>query len=81
MPKYELRDNSGTLFRNTRKTEDEPTQPDYRGDAKINGQEFWMNAWVKQAKNGGKFMSFSFRIKRPPQEVSEQPDFNDEVPF
>ena len=57
---YEQRDNSGSLFKNEKKTE--PKHPDYKGDALIDGHEMWISAWIKDGKNG-KFMSLSFNPK------------------
>lgn len=67
------RDNSGALFRNTRK--DGPNHPDYGGNATIGGIEYWVSGWVKQGKSG-KFMSFSFRPKAQP--VANE---DEQVPF
>lgn len=72
---YEQRDNSGILFKNNRK--EDPKHADYRGNATIDGVEYWMNAWLKDGKNG-KFMSFSFKPKQP-RHVAD--DMNDEIPF
>jgi hypothetical protein len=54
-------DNSGSLFKNDRK--EKPNHADYTGNATIDGVDYWMNAWIKEGKNGRKFMSFSFRPK------------------
>ena len=72
------RDNSGILFRNDRKTE--PQHADYSGSATINGQEFWMNAWLKEGRNG-KFMSFSFKPKKTAAKASADVDYDDAIPF
>ena len=42
---YEVRDNTGTLFKNDRKELD--THPDYNGKALISGVEYWISAWIK----------------------------------
>lgn len=86
---FEQRDNSGSLFKNDRKEQD--NHPDYTGSAKIQGREFYISAWLKESKGGKKFFSFSFKPKlasdksspptggkndrRPPAE------FNDDIPF
>lgn len=53
--------NRGSLFKNDRKTAD--THADYTGSLNVNGQEFWINAWLKESKAGTKFMSLSVRPK------------------
>jgi hypothetical protein len=53
--------NAGSLFRNDRKQAD--THPDYNGSVDIEGTAYWINAWMKTAKNGTKFMSLSFKRK------------------
>lgn len=58
----EQRDNSGILFRNREKSKD--THPDYKGTCRIDGRELEMAAWLKEGKNGGKFMTFSFAPPR-----------------
>ena len=86
---YELRDNSGSMFKNDRKEKE--THPDYKGTALINGVEMWMSSWLKTGANGTKFMSFSFQPKEqqqarnpmpaPPALKQPAPDFDDDMPF
>lgn len=86
---YEQRDNSGSLFKNDRKEQE--NHPDYTGSAKIQGREFYISAWVKESKGGKKFFSFSFKPKLQSDKASpptggrndRRPveDYDDPVPF
>jgi len=58
---FELRDNSGSLFKNEKKEKD--SHPDYTGNGMIDGREYWFSAWIKTGKNGSKFMSLAFKPK------------------
>lgn len=81
----------GALFKNDRKEKD--THPDYKGQCEINGVEHWVSAWLKDKKDGGKFLSLSFQVKEQQLAVSNSngghaqhnagqvDDFNDDVPF
>lgn len=62
--------NRGTLFRNDRKTAD--THADYTGSLNVDGQEFWINAWLKDSKTGTKFMSLSVRPKEARTTASDE---------
>lgn len=80
---YETRDNSGALFKNQRK--EQPNHPDYNGTAVVDGVEYFMNAWIKEGRDGKKWMSFAFKPKQPPQEKARPAadtsiDY-DEIPF
>lgn len=50
----------GVLFKNDRK--EQPNHPDYKGNAEVDGVDYWLSAWIKEGKNG-KFMSLSFKPK------------------
>lgn len=56
--------NSGTLGRNKRRESDK--HPEYTGSAEIDGQEFWISAWLKEGSDG-KFFSLSFKPKEQKQ--------------
>ena len=89
---YEQKDNSGVLFRNAKKEKE--SQPDYNGNALIDGREYWISAWVKISEKGNKFFSFAFKPKeeqtisqravagiKKPDPISSGLDMNDEIPF
>lgn len=78
----------GVLFKNDDKREGKQ-DPDYRGNAEVNREHFWVSAWIKSSKDGRKYMSLSFQPKQakdvkgavakkaaPPAD-----DLDDEIPF
>lgn len=62
---FEPRDNSGALFVNDRREKE--THPNAKGSAIIGGVEYWVSAWTKTDRNGGKFQSLSFEPKEKAQ--------------
>ena len=57
-------DNRGVLFKNKEKKQD--THADYQGNITVEGQELWLNAWIKKDKNGNNYMSLSVKAKQSP---------------
>lgn len=79
---YEIKDNSGSLFRNKDKEKD--THPGMTGSAKIGGVEYWVSSWRKETKNGEPWLSLSFKpkIAEPlPTTGNMADDLGDEIPF
>ena len=84
---YEQRDMSGSLFKNDRREKD--THPNATGNALIDGVEYWVSAWTKEARDGSKYQSLSFKRKDADQRGSyakqeqgpEPRDLDDDVPF
>lgn len=89
---YEQRELSGSLFKNTKKDSDRA--PDYRGDCLINGVSLWVSGWIKETRNGDKFLSIAFTPKVPRHddfetmkpEPGRRPkptfdDLEDDIPF
>jgi hypothetical protein len=68
MPEY---DNNmrGVLFKNNKKQGEK--SPDYKGQAEIDGQEYWLSAWVKEGKKG-KFLSLAFKAKDEASQVEPE---------
>jgi hypothetical protein len=75
--------NRGVLFNEIdKKTGD--NDRDYGGSININGEEFWLSAWIKTSKKGMKFMSLSVKPKaeKPAEAAASKPvSFDDEIPF
>ena len=56
----ERKDNSGVLFNNDRKTKD--SQPDFSGNALINGVDIYISALKKNGAKG-EYFSLAFKVK------------------
>lgn len=56
----------GILSRNDRKTEDK--HPEFKGTLNVGGVEYWLDAWVKERKDGsGRFFSLRVKAKDAPR--------------
>ena len=76
--------NRGVLFKNDKQGNEK--RPDYTGSINVDGAEFQLSAWIKEAKSGSKFMSISVQPKKDaPAKAAKPVDGNpfadDEIPF
>jgi hypothetical protein len=62
--------NRGALFKNDKREKD--TQPTHRGDINIDGEDYWLDAWVKTAQSGRQYFSLAVKKKDTRQGVSPQ---------
>lgn len=53
--------NRGVLFKVDEKRSDKG--PDYSGSLNVGGEEYFLDAWIKTAQSGRKFMSVSVKLK------------------
>ena len=58
---FEPKDLSGSLFRNGKKEKE--THPDYTGNCRIDGHDYWISGWLKSKQDGEKFFSLAFKRK------------------
>ena len=82
---YVQNNNSGSIFKNDKKETDK--HPNAKGSALIDGVEYWVSAWTKESKDGGKYQSLSFQKKDDKPQSKPQPKpqsndtFNDDIPY
>jgi uncharacterized protein (DUF736 family) len=66
--------NKGVLFRDANK-EEGSKKPDYTGKIDVNGKEYRLAGWLREAKTGGKFLSLSISEPR----ANAKPSSSDEL--
>jgi hypothetical protein len=54
---YDQKDGTGALFKNAKKLTEK--HPDYTGNIMVNGESYWLSAWLKESRDGNKFMSLN----------------------
>ena len=69
---FEQKNNSGSLFKNTRK--ETADHPNATGSALIDGVDYWVSSWTKTDKNGNPWLSLSFKRKDDAQARKSKAD-------
>ena len=78
---YEIRELSGSLFKNEKKTEEK--HPQMQGSCLIEGVEYWVSAWTKEGAKG-RWQSLAFKRKDAKPDAKPAPasiDDDDSIPF
>jgi len=77
---YQIRELSGSLFKNEKKTEEK--HPQMQGSCLIDGVEYWISAWTKDAPLG-RWQSLAFKRKdaKPDAKPAPASDNDDSIPF
>jgi hypothetical protein len=70
--------NSGALFKNQKK--EQPQHPDYTGELDVAGVQYWLSAWIRESKNGTRFLSLAVKEKGQRKAEGGKP-FNDNIGF
>lgn len=86
MSGFQQKDMAGALFKNEEKVD--PNHADYKGSITINGQEYWLDAWINTAKSSGqKYFGLRAKLKeakayrKPAPQPSNDLPFDDDIPF
>lgn len=75
----------GVLFKNNKKEKEQ--HPDYKGQATIEGKEYWVSSWINTNKEGNKYMALNFQLKENQQQAPKESEYQtleneaDDVPF
>ena len=83
MTKYD-NNNQGAIWKNEKRETDK--HPHFKGDATVNGIEYWVSAWERDPNGNPKAPELKFRVtpkdapKVPPKTKNDAP-FNDDIPF
>jgi hypothetical protein len=79
----EQRDNSGVLFTNDKREKE--SHPNYKGNIRVDGKDYWISGWIKEGKNG-KFMGLAVSPKEEQTQPQSKPkakieDMDSDIPF
>ena len=59
-------DNQGAIWKNQDKTK--PSHPDFRGNATVNGEEYWVSAWKRDPDGNSKAPALRFFLNKKEEE-------------
>lgn len=77
---YELRNNSGSLFRTKERKSD--NAPNLSGKVMVGGKTYYIDAWSKETRDGNKWLSLSFKeVKGAGEAQGRKRDDDDGPPF
>jgi len=75
---FQQKPNTGVLFKNSKA--DKENSPAYRGDINVDGTDYWIAAWLKDTKDGKKYMSLAVTPKEGTVVVKRKQE-DSEIPF
>lgn len=61
--------NKGVLFRDENRKNDR--SPEYTGTINVRGDDFKLSAWIRESKNGKKFLSLALTAPMPSKKKEE----------
>jgi len=57
---YEMKPNTGSLFKNDKREKD--SHPHAKGKCLIDGKEYWVSAWTNTTNTGQRYQSLKFSL-------------------
>ena len=75
----------GAIWKNKKK--DTPKHPDFKGEAEIDGVQYWVSAWKRGENDNPQGPSLKFQFERKQAAPQAAPDasspagFDDDIPF
>ena len=69
---FTQKDNTGAIFKNDKRETD--NHPHAKGTATIDGVEYYISAWTRDDKHGGKYQSLAFKRKDAKPAVARTAD-------
>lgn len=81
---FEHKELTGSLFKNKDKTDANPSWADYQGKLMVNGQLYYLSAWVKRPDGKEPFFSLALKPveeKQASQQDRHEPVGDDQIPF
>lgn len=78
------RNNTGAIWKNERREKD--THPHFTGSAIVEGVEYWVSAWKRDADAKENLPALKFSLKPKEEKPAQAPpppaqEFNDDIPF
>jgi len=70
-PKYEHKQNKGSMFDNDHKEKE--TQPDFTGSINVEGVVYWINGWKNTTQNGKRKLALSVQRQDEQRREAAQP--------
>lgn len=67
--------NTGAMFKNDKQGNEK--RPDYTGKINVEGKDYFLSSWIKESKDGNKFLSLSVKSTDQKKQEKESSD----IPF
>lgn len=83
----DIKENTGVLFKNDRKTDKHPA---YKGEINVEGKHYSIALWDRKSSNGTTYLSVAIQefrdVKSEPKEETKEPknsydNLDDDIPF